>query len=199
METHVQSQEMKKWLKKLWKDSQEMGYTFRKPEELTEPERLGFVEVNRTVCDERDTMFAARITPTGMDFADIDMDWAPQKQKTSQPAKSEKETKMTEIQIETAAIPEVKRARGRKPGQCKYPFDALEVETNNSFFIADQEGKPAIKTVSPSVAEANRRYSEPIEGETRTNRKGNVVPATHQLRKFIVRKVDGGARVFRVL
>lgn len=192
----METNEMRKWLKKLWKDSQEMGYTFRKPEELTEPERLGFVEVNRTVCDEKDTMFAARITPTGMDFAELTLKT---KDEESQPAKSEKETKMTEIQIETATIPEVKRARGRKPGQCKYPFDALEVETNNSFFIADQEGKPAIKTVSPSVAEANRRYSEPVEGETRVNRKGNVVPATRQLRKFIVRKVEGGARVFRVL
>lgn len=192
----METNEMKKWLRKLWKDSQEMGYTFRKPEELTEPERLGFVEVNRTVCDERDTMFAVRITPTGMDFAELTLKT---KAEEPQPAKSEKETKMTEIQIETAEIPEVKRARGRKPGQCKYPFDALEVETNNSFFIADHEGKPAIKTVSPSVAEANRRYSEPVEGETRINRKGNVVPATRQMRKFIVRKVEGGARVFRIL
>ena len=192
----METNEMKKWLKKLWKDSQETGYTFRKPEELTEPERLGFVEVNRAVCDERDTMFAVRITPTGMDFAELTL-----KTKAAElkPAKSEKETKMTEIQIETAAIPEVKRARGRKSGQCKYPFDALEVETNNSFFIADQEGKPAIKTVSPSVAEANRRYSEEIPGETRVNRKGKVVPATRQMRKFIIRKVEGGARIFRVL
>lgn len=196
----METNEMKKWLKKLWKDSQEMGYTFRKPEELTEPERLGFVEVNRTVCDERDTMFAVRITPTGMDFAELTLKT---KDEESKPAKSEKETKMESVanpyQIETSAIPEVKRARGRKPGQCKYPFDSLEVETNNSFFIADLEGKSAIKTVSPSVAEANRRYSEPVEGETRVNRKGNVVPATRQLRKFIVRKVDGGARVFRIL
>ena len=196
METHVQSQEMRKWLRKMYAQSEELGYTFRKPEELTEPERLGFVEVNRTVCDDKDTMFAVRITPSGMDFAELSLK---PKVTEHQPAKSEKETKMTEIQIETAAIPEVKRARGRKPGQCKYPFDSLEVETNNSFFIPDQEGKPAIKTVSPSVAEANRRYSEPVEGETRVNRKGNVVPAARQLRKFIVRKVDGGARVFRVL
>lgn len=191
----MEPEEMKRWLRKLHRQSQEMGYTFRTPDELDEPERLGFVEVNRSVVDDLDTMFAVRITPSGMEFAGI----TEQKAAEPKPAKSEKETKMTEIQIETAAIPEVKRARGRKPGQCKYPFDMLEVETNNSFFIADREEKQAIKTVSPSVAEANRRYSEPIEGETRINRKGNTVPATRQIRKFIVRKVEGGARVFRVL
>lgn len=197
-ESYYVETEMKKWLRKLHRQSQEKGYDFRTPQELDVAEKLGFIEVNRDIVDDLDTMFACRVTPSGMDFADIDMDFAPSKTETPKPAKSEKETKM-EIQIETAAIPEVKRTRGRKPGQCKYPFDALEVETNNSFFIADQEGKPAIKTVSPSVAEANRRYSEPVEGETRVNRKGNVVPATRQLRKFIVRKVDGGARVFRIL
>lgn len=192
----MEPEEMKKWLKKLFKHSQEKGYDFRTPQELEQAEKLGFIEVNRDIVDDLDTMFACRVSPAGMEFAEMKT----QPEATEpQPAKSEKETKMTEIQIETASIPEVKRARGRKPGQCKYPFDALEVETNNSFFISDQEGKPAIKTVSPSVAEANRRYSEPVEGETRVNRKGSVVPATRQLRKFIVRKVEGGARVFRVL
>ena len=191
----MENQEMKKWLKKLWKDSQELGYAFRTPEAIANPEHAGFIEVNRDLVDELDTMFACRLTQSGMEFAE--MKTQPDAEVPT-PAKSEKEAKM-EIKVETAAIPEVKRTRGRKPGQCKYPFDALEVETNNSFFIADQESKPAIKTVSPSVAEANRRYSEPIEGETRVNRKGNVVPATRQLRKFIVRKVEGGARVFRIL
>lgn len=192
----METNEMKHWLKMLYKHSQEKGYDFRTPQELEQAEKLGFIEVNRDIVDDLDTMFACRVSPSGMTFAEISTQ---PKAEEPQPAKIEKETKMTGIQIETAAIPEVKRARGRKPGQCKYPFDALEVETNNSFFIADQESKPAIKTVSPSVAEANRRYSEPVEGETRVNRKGNVVPATRQLRKFIVRKVEGGARVFRVL
>lgn len=86
-----------------------------------------------------------------------------------------------------------------------YPFDELEV--GQSFFVpATAERPDPAKTMGSTVNGANARFSEEIPGETRTNRKGNVVPATRQLREFIVRPVtedvDGvevkGARVWRI-
>jgi len=72
-----------------------------------------------------------------------------------------------------------------------YPFSAVEV--GKGFFVP---GKTA-KAMASTVASANARYSEVIEGETRTQtrgkNKGAVVPATRQLRKFIVFDGKNGA------
>lgn len=99
--------------------------------------------------------------------------------------------------------------RTRKPGGNRegrpsvYPFDALEI--NQYFFVPDSATKSgdAGKSLASTVAAANVRYAKPVEGQTRTNRKGNVVPVTVQERKFTVfgnTEEDGvkGAKVFRV-
>ena len=92
---------------------------------------------------------------------------------------------------------------GRTP---VYPFEQLEI--GQSFFVADREGKSAHKTMASTVNSANIRYVEEIPGEVRTNRKGNTVAATRQLRKFksfdterIMEdgSVQKGARIFRVV
>lgn len=91
--------------------------------------------------------------------------------------------------------------RGGRRGST-YPFEALEV--NQSFFIADEDtdSKDAVRSMASTVAAQNIKYSEPVPGETRVNRKGNTVEATKQTRKFIVRSVTEngvkGARIFRV-
>ena len=92
---------------------------------------------------------------------------------------------------------------GRKP---IYPFDALEI--NQSFFVPDKSAdKPAAKSMASTVAGANARFSEVVQGQTRKNRKGADVPATKQLRKFKIFEgertmpdgsVQKGARIFRV-
>lgn len=64
-----------------------------------------------------------------------------------------------------------------------YPFSQLEV--GKGFFVPGKEAKAMAST----VASANARYSEVIEGETRVQtrgkNKGQSVPAVRQLRKFI--------------
>jgi len=117
-----------------------------------------------------------------------------------------KENKMTDTAtVETkpvfeiednVEIPEkVRKTSGTRAGRTAvYPFEKLEV--GQSFFVPNKEGtnkkgqpfSPAVKAMASTVAGANARYSEVIEGETRTmNRgknKGAVVPATKQTRLF---------------
>lgn len=106
------------------------------------------------------------------------------------------------------AIPDrVRKTGGARAGRTPvYPFDGLEV--GGSFFVADKSAdKPAVKAMASTVAGANARYSEEVEGQTRINRKGAVVPVTKQLRLFKVFDThldpadttsQKGARVFRV-
>lgn len=115
------------------------------------------------------------------------------------PKTSEENHKVSKFEIQTGiAIP----STSARAGSSVYPFEQLPV--NGSFFVPATEDKqnPA-KSLASTVASANARYSEVIEGETRTNRKGDTVPATRQLRQFVVRSVVendvAGARVWRTL
>ncbi|MES2180698.1 MAG: hypothetical protein V4493_01185 [Pseudomonadota bacterium] len=134
--------------------------------------------------------------------------------------KEKEEPVMTEVSTATVStkpvfvlesnipIPEkVRKAGGLRAGRTPvYPFDGLEI--GGSFFVADKaEDKPAVKAMASTVAGANARFSEEVAGETRTNRKGKVVPVMKQLRKFKVYDTylnpedstsQKGARVFRV-
>lgn len=84
------------------------------------------------------------------------------------------------------------RSAPRVSGGSSYPFDALQI--GQSFFIAATEDKPNVaKSMASTVTSANARHSTEIEGQTRVNRKGNIVPATYQTRQFIVRNVEDGA------
>lgn len=85
-------------------------------------------------------------------------------------------------------------ARGRT--STTYPFEALNV--GQSFFVPNTAEKPnAAKSLASTVSSATARYEEVIEGQTKVNKKGDTVPATRQTRKFVVRAVEGGARVWR--
>lgn len=95
----------------------------------------------------------------------------------------------------------------RAPRASIYPFDALGIADGapfgQSFFVPDSADKPnAAKALASTVSSANARYAEEVPGETVKNRKGNDVPKTRQLRRFIVRPVEEngvkGARVWRV-
>lgn len=112
--------------------------------------------------------------------------------------KTEGVNTMSSYEIEdSVAVPK----SSRRTRTSAFPFDKLEV--GQSFFVAATEARPdPAKSLASTVNGANARFSEVVEGETRTNRKGNSVAVTKQLRKFIVRQdtKDGvaGARVFRV-
>ena len=87
-------------------------------------------------------------------------------------------------------------ASGRGRGGNTYPFDALNV--GQSFFVPNSEDKPnAAKSLASTVSSATARYTEVVEGQFKANRKGEQVPVTRETRKFVVRSVEGGARVWR--
>lgn len=84
----------------------------------------------------------------------------------------------------------------RGKGGTVYPFDALNV--GQSFFVPNTEDKPnAAKSLASTVSSATARYAEVVEGQFKTNKKGKQVPVTRETRKFVVRSVEGGARVWR--
>lgn len=100
-----------------------------------------------------------------------------------------------------------RNAAGLRAGRTPvYPFEQLEI--GQSFFVPNASAdKPAAKAMASTVAGANARYTEKLEGQSRTNRKGKVVDATKQLRKFKIfdtertmqdGSVQKGARIFRV-
>jgi hypothetical protein len=202
--------EMSKYLRRLDRASEEKGYVFRTPEDVAQAEKLGYVEVNRELVDDLDTMFACRVTERGMLFA-----YPEGKETKAEPTlivepanpdnyylyrtdppkptanEPKKETHM-EIQIENVPMPE---KRTRKKRELKYPFESLEV--GQSFFV-DVEPK----AITGSVINANARFAV-ATGETRVNRKGKTVPVMIQTRKFQAQadEKDGvqGTRIGRIL
>lgn len=105
---------------------------------------------------------------------------------------------VSKFEIE-ANIPLPTKTRGTR--KSAFPFDALEI--GQSFFVPNDNFKSgdAAKSLASTVNNANKQHSEET-GEMKLNRKKREVPATRQLRQFIVRadSKDGvaGARVFRV-
>lgn len=148
----------------------------------------GLVEINPDMRDGADNV-AARATSAAME---------PQPMTTPATVTN---TAPSSFTIASVPIPAAKRG-GRTGG--KYPFDLLEV--GQSFFVPDpkkadgtpeldKDGNPVrmAKALASTVTSANERYAEEIPGETRTNRKGKVVPATKQIREFTIRSVEDGA------
>lgn len=85
---------------------------------------------------------------------------------------------------------------GRGRSGSKYPFDALEV--GQSFFVPDSAEQPdAAASLASTVSGATQRYATDHATETKTV-KGKTVPKKVYSRKFALRKVEGGARVWRV-
>lgn len=82
--------------------------------------------------------------------------------------------------------------RRRRTAEEQYPFSQLEI--GQSFFVPNTDEKPdAYKSLGSTIHSANKRYSEVIEGQFTTNAKGEQVPATRQLRKFVTARVADGA------
>jgi hypothetical protein len=112
---------------------------------------------------------------------------------------------------------------GRGRGANVYPFDELAV--GQSFFVANTTDKPnAAKSLASTVSSATARYAvaDPdgkteavkvtdykvdAEGKREKGEDGKPIvigqhdelrPIMHETRKFIVRSVEGGARVWRM-
>lgn len=90
----------------------------------------------------------------------------------------------------------VKTKNARK-ANAKYPFHALEV--GQSFFVPGKE----VAKMAGTVASANKRHAEVVEGEVRVNKKGVEVPVTKQIKKFAVNAAEKngvkGVHIGRIL
>lgn len=110
--------------------------------------------------------------------------------------------------IESGIMP-TPQTRGGKKVEV-YPFGQLEV--GQSFFVpaTDKAPEPA-KTFASTVSSATRRFAVKSATETKTNKKGAVVPILVPTRRFTIRAVTAGqkyengyteaatgARVFRI-
>lgn len=81
-----------------------------------------------------------------------------------------------------------------------YPFSKMEI--GDSIFIPTSEAQPnPAKDLSSTVGSATKRYNvATAEMETATRRNGTTFQRAkmQQTRKFIIRPVEGGARIWRV-
>lgn len=149
----------------------------------------GLVEVNTGMKDAAGN-YAVRATEKGKQTT-----MAAKQPKKAAPAETTTENNSAFTIEDGIEMPAVKRG-GRSADT--YPFDALK--QGQSFFVPNTEDKPnAAKSLASTVSSANARYAVPAEdGSTRVNRKGKTVPVMVEQRKFQVRPVEGGARVWRV-
>ena len=157
----------------------------------------GLVEINPAMTNEAGEI-ATRATQKGIESLDTGNGNSENAntEATSETAVTGKTEKVkTMFQIEdNVPVPAIS---GRGRGGETYPFEQLAV--GQSFFVANSESKPnAAKSLASTVSSATARYAVPdAEGKTKTNKKGETVPVMVETRKFIVRSVEGGARVWR--
>lgn len=158
----------------------------------------GHVEVNPNMVEEGTGKLATRSTEAGAEFV-RSQTANPPTAAAAAPAKAKPTFEISS----SVAIPAI-TGRGRVSGESVYPFDALEI--GQSFFVPNSEEKPdAAKSMASTVSSANARYAEEIPGKTKINRKGETVPATRQLRQFVLRarsaQEEGGkagVRIWRI-
>lgn len=159
------------------------SFVYTSPEAHASALADGLVEVNPTMTNEAGEL-ATRATAKGIESMNASQTPA------AAAAPAPKPTFAIEDGIELAPV------TGRGRGGETYPFDQLKV--GQSFFVPNSAEKPNVaKSLASTVSSATRRYAEEIPGQTRIDRKGNTVPAIKETRKFVVRAVDGGARVWR--
>ena len=156
----------------------------------------GLVEINPGMVDENGNV-ATRATQKGIESLDNGNSNADNTSEatseTGVTAKTEKVKTMFQIE-DNVPVPAIS---GRGRGGETYPFEQLQV--GQSFFVPNSEDKPnAAKSLASTVSSATARYAvADAEGKTKTNKKGETVPVMVETRKFIVRSVEGGARVWR--
>jgi len=170
----------------------EAGYQFVAEKDATALVKGGFVEQNKEIVSDSGE-FATRATQAGIDLAnnqanvgntsDVGMGLNAGAQSGA--------TSPSAIFAVADGITMPGITRGGRSGGA-YPFEKLEL--GQSFFVPATAAKPnPAKSMASTVTSANERFSEEIEGETRQNRKGKIVPATRQIREFAIRPVADGA------
>lgn len=165
------------------KATNEGKFVYTSPEAHKQALADGLVEVNESMTNEAGEI-ATRATAKGIESMS-------QNQTPAADAAPSKPAFAIESGIPLAPV----TGRGRTAET--YPFDLLQVD--QSFFVANTAEKPNVaKSLASTVSSATRRYAQEVQGETMTNRKGETVPKLVETRKFVVRAVEGGARVWRI-
>lgn len=180
------------------------GYMFVSQDEASSLEVNGYIEVNRNTTDG-DGNIAARITAKGTQFlrenspgliADAQENKENEVNTATETAaptevkqRAPQREKLTVSEIVDFPLGEASKRGGARPEV--YPFSKLEV--GKSFFVPATEAVPdPVKALASTVASANQRYVEVVEGE-RTTKKGTVVPNTKPTRQFAIRRLEDGA------
>lgn len=150
----------------------------------------GLVEVNREVTNEAGEV-ATRATQKGVDT--VRCEQLGIENPVTYPDEKAAPVVKSSFAIEDGIPMPVSTGRGRGN---HYPFDALQV--GQSFFVENTEAMPnASKSLASTVSSAKARYAVADPERMKTNRKGEAVPVMNETRKFVVRAVEGGARVWR--
>lgn len=172
----------------------EQGYVFAQAAKVAAFVSAGLVETNETIVDSEGAIAVrlAQVANSGEAQATETAEAQTQVQ-TAETGTTEKVKTMFQIE-DSVPVPAIS---GRGRGGTTYPFEQLAV--GQSFFVPNTEDKPnAAKSLASTVSSATARYAVPAEdGSTKTNKKGETVPVMVETRKFIVRSVEGGARVWR--
>ncbi len=194
---------------------EEFIYTSEAQRELLLSE--GLIEINNEITNEFDEV-ATRATAAGIahmnqqtgellpvdpepvqsEPSEVEAQAEPIEEKASKPAKAANVGNKTvgEFVIEND-VPMPKRHSLNRSSA--YPFGELEI--GQSFFVAktDEMPEPA-KSLASAVSRAVRHFSvDDPTGKTKTDPKtGEVTPLRVPTRKFTIRSVEGGARIWRV-
>lgn len=156
------------------------SFVYTHPEAHAKALEAGLIEVNPSMSNDAGEL-ATRATQKGIESMS---------QTSPASATASKPQFAIDDGIPLAAV--VGRGRGGET----YPFDQLQ--PGQSFFVPNSAERPNVaKSLASTVSSATRRYAEEVPGETRTDRKGNTVPKLKETRKFVVRAVEGGARIWR--
>lgn len=161
----------------------------------------GFAELNASMIDG--DKIAARATEKGIDYYQNGGNVETTNETVTEGNQTvTNTTPAPNFAIETGvAVPPISRSGA---AASIYPFDLLEV--GQSFFVPATDDMPNPgKSLASTVSSASKRYATQIGTKpvTRKNRETGVeetveLPVYHYDRKFMVRTVDGGARVWRI-
>ena len=145
----------------------------------------GLVEINPEITNEAGEIATrAIIKPTETE---------------TQTAMTEEQPTQTSFAFELESNVPMPSIVGRGRTSTTYPFEQMEV--GQSFFVANTEAKPnAAKSMASTVSSATARFAVPkVPAETKANKAGEQVPVMVNTRQFVVRSVEGGARVWRTV
>lgn len=167
------------------------GGTYARADVYENLVKLGLAEVNTSVHDGNGGI-AIRATPKGHEYV------AKQKQDAALSAvevDNEVEEEML-FELEDGIEPPELGPRVGFGRKSLYPFATMNV--GQSFLVKGvAKDSKRYKGLASTVSAAQRRFAQPVPGQVKINSKGEQVQVFEPTRRFILRAVENGARVWR--